>query len=139
LMLLAIRNLHSQPPNSVIFTDTQGSVVLNYYLCGEGMTLPFTPQTESLLKLRCGDYYVLSPTNTPAGFDRTQFPALLAQAWGAMPEKATLYLFQSGWLDDRESNWLGKLRNLGGNPHSFGPNILVCPIQRTGVANSPTQ
>ena len=39
--------MHSLPPDSVLFTDGQGSMVLNYYLCDDGMALPFTPEKAS--------------------------------------------------------------------------------------------
>jgi hypothetical protein len=65
-----------------------------------------------------------------AGFDRTKFPELLSKAMQEHARQATLYLFQSGWIDDREEDWLTELRGLGGNPRNFGPNILLCPFRR---------
>jgi len=135
LMTQAISYLRSLPPDSVLFTDAQGSVVLNYYLCDEGMALPFTPD-EPLLKLGCGKFYVLTSMATQSGFDRATFPELLANAWREVPKETTLYLFQSGWIDDKEEDWLAELRELGGNPRNFGPNILVCPIQRTSASST---
>jgi uncharacterized membrane protein len=129
LVRQAMDYLRSLPPGSVLFTDAQGSMVLNYYLCDEAMALPFTPE-QSLLKLRCGEYYVLTSTATQAGFDRAAFPALLGAAWQEVPKEATLYVFQSGWIDDKENDWLAELRALGGSPRNFGPNILVSPIRR---------
>jgi Dolichyl-phosphate-mannose-protein mannosyltransferase len=129
LMQQAIADLRSLPPDSVLFTDIQGSLVLNYYLCNEAMALPFTPE-DSLLTLRCGNYYVLTSAATQVGFDRANFPALLANAWQMAPKETTLYLFQSGWIDDKEEDWIAELRGLGGNPHNFGPNVLLCTIQR---------
>jgi 4-amino-4-deoxy-L-arabinose transferase-like glycosyltransferase len=129
LMQQAISSIKSLPSGSVIFTDAQGGVVLNYYLCGEAMALPFTPQ-EQLLKLRCGNYYVLTSMAEQTGFDRATFPELL---WEARQEDAgekTLYLFRSGWIDNKEKDWPTELRGLGGNPHNFGPNILLCPLRR---------
>jgi hypothetical protein len=55
---------------------------------------------------------------------------LLANAWQMAPKETTLYLFQSGWIDDKEEDWIAELRGLGGNPHNFGPNVLLCTIQR---------
>ena len=130
--------LRSLPPNSILFTDAQGSMVLNYYLCDEAMALPFTPE-QSLLKLRCGIYYVLTSTATQAGFDRPSFPVLLANAWEAAPKETTLYMFQSGWIDDKEEDWLNELRGLGGNPRNFGPNILISPIRRNITEPVPTE
>jgi 4-amino-4-deoxy-L-arabinose transferase-like glycosyltransferase len=139
LMLQAIGYLRSLPPNSILLTDAQGSMVLNYYLCDEGMAMPFAPE-QPLLKLRCGNYYVLTSTATQAGFDRAGFPALLANAWQEVPKETTLHLFQSGWIDDKKEDWLNELRGLGGSPRNFGPNILVSPIRRnTRSAPLPTE
>ncbi|HKW16334.1 MAG TPA: glycosyltransferase family 39 protein [Terriglobales bacterium] len=129
-MQQATTSLRSLPANSVIFTDDQGSMVLNYYLCGESMPLPFYSQKQSFLALRCGDHDVIVATGTQAGFDRTKFPDELAGAWKQVPEAAALDVFQSGWIDDREEEWLGELRALGGSPQSFGPNVLICRMER---------
>jgi hypothetical protein len=93
------------------------------------MPLPFTPK-DSLIKLPCGKFYVLTSMATQSGFNRDSFPGLLANAWREAPNQTSVYLFQSGWIDDKEENWLKELRTLGGNPRNFGPNILVCPIRR---------
>jgi hypothetical protein len=102
------------------------------------MVLPFTTEKPPL-KLRCGNYYVLTSMATPAGFDRTTFSELLSNAWQEAPQETSLYLFQSGWIDDKEEEWLTELRGLGGHPRNFGPNILVCPIRRTSASASTTQ
>jgi 4-amino-4-deoxy-L-arabinose transferase-like glycosyltransferase len=128
LMQQAINSLRSLPPDTVLLTDAQGSVVLNYYLCGDAMALPFA--TQQPIKLRCGQYYLLTSMSAQAGFDRTKFPELLSKAMQEHARQATLYLFQSGWIDDREEDWLTELRGLGGNPRNFGPNILLCPFRR---------
>jgi len=139
LMRQAMDYIRSLPPDSVLFTDAQGAMVLNYYLCDETMSLPFAPE-DSLLKVRCGDYYVLTSAATQAGFDRGNFPVLLATAWQEVPNEATLYVFQSGWIDDKEEDWLAELRTLGGSPRNFEPNILISPIrQNTTSAPVPTQ
>lgn len=131
LMQQALNSLRSLPANSFIFTDAQGSMVLNYYLCGETMPLPYSEGTDSLLKFPCGNYYVLTSANTQAGFARSTFPALLQKAWDAVPAEPTIYVFQAGWIDDKEGEWLAELRRMGGTPQNFGPNILLCPIRRT--------
>lgn len=131
LMRDAMNSLHSLPPDSVIFTDDQGSMTLNYYFCAESMPLPFYSRSESLLLFRCGDHNVLVATGVETVFDRANFPALLASAWQQTPGTTTLYLFQSGWIDDKEEEWFRELRELGGAPQSFGANVLICPINRT--------
>lgn len=132
LMRQTMDYIRSLPSDSVLFSDAQGSVVLNYYLCDEGMALPFASE-DSLLKLRCGKYYVLTSAVTQSGFDRGNFPVLLVTAWQEVPKEATLYVFQSGWIDDKEEDWIGELRGLGGSPRNFGPNILVSPIRQNSA------
>ncbi len=126
----AISFLRSTPPNSVLFTDMQGSLVLSYYLCDKHTELPFQPPTDSLPMARCGDHYILTSARTQQTFDRASFPTLLADAWRKAPTETTLYIFQSGWIDDKEQDWLSELRQLGGKPRNYGPNILVCPVFR---------
>jgi hypothetical protein len=123
----AIDSIKSLPSGSVLFTDAQGSTVLNYYLCGDAMPLPFSPE-ERLKKIPCGQYYVLTSMAEQTGFNRATFPELLSQARRETAGEKTLFLFQSGWIDDREEDWLTELRGLGGNPRNFGPNILLCPL-----------
>lgn len=132
LMYQAVNSLQSLPPASALFTDAQGSMVLDYYLCGDAMPLPFTPEKQ-ILKLRCGQYYVLASMAEQTGFDRPTFPQLLTKAWQEVPDGSHLYLFQSGWIDDHAQDWLNELRALGGTPNNFGPNILICPIQRSNT------
>lgn len=129
LMRQAIDTIESLPSGSRIFTDAQGSTVLNYYLCNDAMLLPFAPQVP-VLKLRCGQYYVLTSMAPQTGFDRATFPELLSEARQENTGETNLYLFQSGWIDDKEEDWLTELRALGGNPRNFGPNILLCPFRR---------
>jgi hypothetical protein len=137
LMRQAIDWLRWLPGKSVVFTDDQGSMVLNYYLCGESMPLPFSTQKESFLRLRCGDHDVLVATGTQTGFDRARFPETVARAWVKVQETSTLYLFQSGWIDDKEEEWRTELRRLGGVPTNFGANILICPITKVSAPRSP--
>lgn len=125
LMHQAISSIKSLPPGSVIFTDFQGSMVVNYYLCNEAM--PFIPNNP-LPSFRCENHFVLASMATQTGFNRATFPQLLTDVWRQNPEASKLYLFQSGWIDDKEEDWLDELRELGGTPRNFGPNILVCPI-----------
>ena len=128
LMQQAVNRVRELPPESVIFTDDQGSMVLNYYLCGETMRLSFVSTGDELLKFDCRNHEILIATNTPGGFNRGQFPAQLVKARATVPEGAAIYLFQSGWIDDKEQEWLTQLRGLGGTPQNFGPNILICPF-----------
>jgi hypothetical protein len=49
-------------------------------------------------------------------------------------QPASVYLFQSGWINDKEEVWLDELRELGGSPRNFGPNILVCRFNRPALS-----
>ena len=126
----AIGSLRSLPLGSIVLTDAQGAAVLNYYFCPEPMALPFGRGAASLVKLPCGDAYVLIAPHSEPGLDREKFPELLAEAWRAAPDARSLTLFESGWIDDKEAEWLEELRALGGAPENFGPNVLLCRIPR---------
>ena len=134
LMLQAMSYLRSLPTNSILFTDIQGSLVLNYYLCNQSMAMPFASK-DPLLNLPCGKYSVLI-SMTQTGFGRATFPELLAKGWQEARQETSMYLFQSGWLDDKEKDWLTELQRLGGRPRNFGPNILVCSIGQTSGSAS---
>jgi hypothetical protein len=134
LMHQAISSIKSLPAGSVIFTDFQGSMVLNYYLCDDA--LPFIP-TNPLPAFPCRNHSEIASMATQGGFDRAAFPQLLTDVWRQNPKASNLYVFQSGWIDDKEEDWLHELRDLGGTPRNFGPNILVCPIPRSTI-EAPT-
>jgi len=126
----AIGSLRSLAPGSIVLTDAQGAAVLDYYFCPHPMALPFGRGAPSFVKLPCGADYVLLAPHSETGFDRGKFPALLDEAWRAVPEAGSLVLFQSGWIDDKQGEWLAELRALGGEPENFGPNVLLSPIPR---------
>jgi 4-amino-4-deoxy-L-arabinose transferase-like glycosyltransferase len=130
LMTQATDSLKSAPVGSVIFTDFQGRLVLNYYLCRKDNAVPFEA-TPVLLRSRCGNYDLITSAATQQGFDRNAFPETLARAWQlASPEK--LWLFQAGWIDDKQPEWIAELRSLGCEaPRHFGRNILICPLSRS--------
>jgi hypothetical protein len=128
LMAEAIGFLKSLPGSPVLFTDHQGSFVLGYYLCGK--TEPVPEFSGSLAFARCGDYRMVSVT-TEEAFNRALFPRLLEDAWRRTPAETTLYTFESGWIDDKEQDWIAELRKLGGNPRNFGPNILICAMVKS--------
>jgi hypothetical protein len=132
-MQQALAFLRSLPAGSSILTDQQGSMALNYYLCDEKMPLAFFQQSQPLLRLQCGEYFVITAANTQTGFDRGAFPALLKEVW-MDGQPASVYLFQSGWINDKEEVWLDELRELGGSPRNFGPNILVCRFNRPALS-----
>jgi 4-amino-4-deoxy-L-arabinose transferase-like glycosyltransferase len=123
--------LRSAPPGSVIFTDFQGRLILSYYLCGRNSAVPFEA-APALLPSRCGDYDLITSAATLQGFNRNAFPETLAGAWQLAPQEKTLWLFQAGWIDDKQPEWIAELRGLGCEaPRNFGRNILTCPLRRS--------
>jgi uncharacterized membrane protein len=131
LMAEGMDFLKSAPPGSAIFTDFQGRLILNYYLCGRNSAVPFEA-TPTLLQSRCGDYDLITSAATLQGFRRTEFPETLFEAWQLAPREKTLWLFQAGWIDDKQPEWIAELHGLGcGEPRNFGRNILICPLGKS--------
>jgi hypothetical protein len=131
LMAEGMSFLKSAPPGSAIFTDFQGRLILSYYLCGRNSAVPFVA-APSLLQSRCGDYDLITSAATQQGFDRNTFPETLADAWQLTPQGKKLWLFQAGWIDDKQPEWIAELRGLGcGEPRNFGRNILICPLGKS--------
>jgi hypothetical protein len=65
-------------------------------------------------------------------FDNSNF----ASNWQRVSEnfagtaERPIWLFQSGWIDDKEDAWIANLRQFGcTDAHNFGPNIFVCRLQ----------
>ncbi len=131
LMAESMGFLNSAPAGSAVFTDFQGRLVLNYYLCRKDAAAPFEA-TEQLLESRCGRFNLITSAVTEQGFDRNAFPQTLADAWQLAPQEKTLWLFQAGWIDDKQLDWIAELRSLGcEEPHNFGRNISICPLIRS--------
>ena len=131
LMAAAVGFLKSLPVDSLLLTDHQGSLVLGYYLCGQSQ--PPEDSGEEWALARCGNDRLLFLPGEEA-FNHARFPQSLDRAWRYAPATTILYIFQSGWIDDKEQDWITELRNLGGHPRNFGPNILVCPIAKSKQA-----
>ena len=131
-MTEAVGFLKSAPPDSVLFSDFQGSLVLNYYLCGKNSSVPYEA-SRSLQQSSCGNYKLITSARTQQGFERSVFPELLTDAWQLAQAEKTLWLFQTGWIDDKEQDWIAELRRLGcKDPRNLGPNILICRLGRPG-------
>jgi hypothetical protein len=118
-------------PGSAIFTDFQGRLILSYYLCGRNSAVPFEA-TPELLQSRCGDNDLITSAATQQGFDRNAFPETLTDAWRLAPQEKKLWLFQAGWIDAKQPEWIDELHGLGcGEPRNFGRNILICPVGKS--------
>jgi hypothetical protein len=129
-MSQAVRRLQSLPPGSVIFTDGQGGLLLSYYFCHARVVQvqePFQPFQNS----PCGVYRIISLDPDRWIFQARLFPnelQAMQQAYGLRPG-STVWLFQAGWLIDKEEDLHAVLRQYGdGNPQQFGQNILLWPL-----------
>jgi hypothetical protein len=131
LMAEAMAFLKSAPADSVIFTDFQGTMVFNFYLCGKRSTIPLQPP-RVLLQSQCGDYKVATIPRAQSLFERNMFSENLEAAWQTVPGESALWLFQTGWIDNKGEDWIPELHRLGcQDPHYLSPNILICPLLRS--------
>ena len=128
----AISLLNSQPHGSTVLPDYQGGLVLGYYLCGRQSSLPFGPTPKRLVASQCGDHTLLTYVGSQSSFELGEIPQVVQQAWGATPnDMSSLWLFQTGWIDDRAAEWEQKLREIGcGEIRQFGANIRVSRCER---------
>jgi hypothetical protein len=119
---------HSAPAGSVLFTDYQGALMLSYYFC-PAKVVPFEQPPQPFFKSDCGNYQVITFTQTLWSFEATIFPKTLRkmqQTYG-IGSDATVWLFQAGWIDETEDKWIAVLKQYGCHePRNFGPNILIC-------------
>jgi len=118
----------SAPEGAVLFTDYQGALMLSYYFCPARL-VPFEQPHQSFLKSECGNYQVITFTQTPWSLDPAIFPNTLRQmqqTYG-LDSNAAVWLFQAGWIDENEDKWIAELKQYGCHePRNFGPNILIC-------------
>ena len=132
-MARAMDFLRSQPLHSTLVTDYQGGLVLSYYLCGKSSPLPFGETSDRLFQWQCGGFVVLTSMRTQQGFDLAELPQVIDQAWNAVPDMPSLWVFQTGWIEDKQQEWMAALRRSGCNDmQNFGPNIRICGISRPG-------
>jgi hypothetical protein len=120
----------SAPEGSVLFTDFQGALMLSYYFC-PGRLVPFEQPQQSFLKSDCGNYQVVTFTQTLWSFDPAIFPNTLRQmqqTYG-LGSNAAVWLFQAGWIDENEDKWIATLKQYGCHePRNFGSDILICQM-----------
>jgi 4-amino-4-deoxy-L-arabinose transferase-like glycosyltransferase len=132
LMSEAISLFHSQPDGSVILADYQGSLVLEYYLCGKQSWLPFGPTPRAVMSAHCANHTLLTLVGSQNSFEPEDFSPVMQQAWSSVPPSvSSLWLFQTGWIDNRQSEWTSHLHEIGcGEIHNFGENIRVSRCER---------
>jgi len=130
-MFEAMQFLHSQPTDSVLLTDYQSGLVLNYYLCGEHTDLPFGQNSNQPFRWQCGGHAVLTSLRSQQGLNPPDLLPTIEQSWNALPQERSLWLFQTGWIEDQKAQWSTTLQNAGcADPHYSGPNIRICQITR---------
>jgi hypothetical protein len=132
LMNEAISIFHSQPDGSVILADYQGSLVLEYYLCGKQGWLPFGPTPRAVVSAHCANHTLLTLVGSQNSFEPEDVAPVMQQAWSSVPPSVSgLWLFQTGWIDNRQSEWASHLHEIGcGEIHNFGENIRVSRCER---------
>ncbi|HEY4052920.1 MAG TPA: glycosyltransferase family 39 protein [Terriglobales bacterium] len=132
LMFQAMDFLRAQTPRSPIITDHQGGLMLSYYLCDKSSPLPFGQTSNRLFKWQCGDFVVLTSMRTQQGFELPEVPEIIQQAWLSASGAQSLWVFQTGWIEDKQQEWTTALRQLGcSRLRNFGPNIRICELVRS--------
>jgi 4-amino-4-deoxy-L-arabinose transferase-like glycosyltransferase len=117
-------------PGAVILTDDQGGMLLSYYLC-QSKVVQFNPPFQHLFEAPCGPFQVVSLDPHQWIFHAATFPAELRRVEQTfrLPPGQTLWLFQAGWLIDKEFDFRTELAQFGcPATQDFGRNILVCQI-----------
>ncbi len=126
----AVNFLSALPPGSIIFTDNQGGLLLSYYLCDRKVVL-FDRPYEDLFMAPCGDHQVVTLDPRKWIFQAATFPDELGglqQKYNPKSEHP-IWVFQAGWLIDKEPEFRAKLRQFGcPATYDFGRNILVCQL-----------
>jgi hypothetical protein len=115
-------------PGSVLLADYEGGLMLSYYLCAEPVVEMKT--SRLFLQSRCGDYQVIASSPQLWFYDAQTLPAALREL--QLHQDANLenaWLFQAGWIDDKQAEWIAELGGMGcRDPQLFGQNILLCRI-----------
>ncbi len=130
VMQAAIHYLRSLPPHSIIFTDNQGGLLLSYYLCGRKV-VQFDPPYDDFLAAPCGEAQVVSLDPRKWIFQAATFPEELSEVqlkYNPTAERP-IWVFQAGWLINKEPGFRMKLRDFGcPASHDFGQHILACQV-----------
>lgn len=130
LMTAAMSFLRQPTPSgSVILTDYEGGLMLSYYLCSSPVVEIKTPQP--LVDSPCGDYKVTAASPELWFYDVQTLPAALEGLQHRHPAgpESKAWLFQAGWIDDKQAEWIAELAKMGcRDPRLFGQNILLCRI-----------
>jgi hypothetical protein len=140
LMESAVNYLQENaPPGSVVLTDSQGGLLLSYYLCHEKAVL-LTPPYAHYFAAPCGQFRLLSLDSRLWMFSSATFPdelRTLEQNYGVVPERP-VWLAQAKWMTVEEKEFRAQLPRLGcPDIRDFGENILVCRLTLPGAGSLP--
>jgi hypothetical protein len=132
LMNRAMNTLRQEAPaSSVILTDYEGGLMLSYYLCSSRVVEIET--TQAFLYSPCGQYRVVASSPELWSYDAQTLPAALhhvqekAQQEHNAGAETNTWLFQAGWIDDKQAQWIAELSQFGcRSPQLFGQNIFLC-------------
>jgi hypothetical protein len=123
--------LSAIPPDSIIFTDDQGGLLLSYYLCQDKVVQIEQNPFQPFMRSRCGQHWVISLDPDLGIFRADTLPDTLRrvrQTYELNPG-TPLWLFQAGWFIDREGPLRDELKQFGCvAPQDFGHNMFVCRI-----------
>jgi hypothetical protein len=130
-MLQAVDFLHhSVPKDSLILTDLEGGLLLGYYFC-HSKVVQLKPPIQPFLESPCSGDQVISLDPRLWVFRAQTFPAQLKaarQRYG-LGSGTKLWVFQAGFIVDREPDLRAELRQFGCvSPRNFGENILLCEL-----------
>jgi uncharacterized membrane protein len=118
---------HSVPPDSIIFTDEQGRLLLNYYLCGSAMLRFYVGPPEFREPPCPGNRLVVLSEWT---FTEETFRERLHDLRRTynLGSGTAIWLFQGGWYIDKATGLRADFASSGCNtPHEYGKSILICP------------
>jgi uncharacterized membrane protein len=130
LMTQAVNYLRtSAAPGSFVLTDYESGLLLSYYLCEKDITHSGQP-IGFFYHSECGEYESVSLIPRLWVFRANGFPAQMAELGGSVQSNRAVWLFQAGFIVDREPEFQALLAKYGcASPRRFGGNILVCGIQ----------
>jgi len=120
----------SIPRGSILLTDLEGRLALDYYLCHNFS--PIHPPLQPFYKSSCGNYEMIFQDPSRWIFRAPTFTGdmrTLQEMYG-LSDGTRVWFFQAGFVVDQEPGLQALLRRDYGcsDPHQFGQNIFVCQI-----------
>ncbi|HKW16037.1 MAG TPA: glycosyltransferase family 39 protein [Terriglobales bacterium] len=117
------------PAGSLILTDYESGLLTSYYVCDKDITHAGEP-VGFFYHSQCGDYESASLLPRLWVFRADGFPAQLSELAKSISRNQQVWIFQAGFIVDREPQFQALLAKYGCNaPRKFGANILVCRIE----------